>query len=79
MWFERVPTEPWSEIVAHYRENYDAGSWGEAYRVRLKAHRDGIAEVARQHGWTLTLHRTDRPASEAALRLLTLVAARGAG
>jgi uncharacterized protein (DUF58 family) len=57
----------------------DAASWGEAYRVRLKAHRDGIREVARQHGWTLTLHRTDRPASEAALRLLTLVAARGAG
>ena len=57
----------------------DATSWGEAYRVRLKAHRDGIAEIARQRGWTLTLHRTDRPASEAALRLLTLVAARGAG
>ena len=57
----------------------DAGSWGEAYRVRLKAHRDAISEIARRRGWTLTLHRTDRPASEAALRLLTLVAARGVG
>ena len=38
-----------------------------------------IAEIARRHGWTLTLHHTDRPATEPALRLLTLAAqARGA-
>ncbi|SFH00794.1 DUF58 domain-containing protein [Methylobacterium gossipiicola] len=58
----------------------DAGAWGDAYRDRLAAHRAGLAEIARAQGWTLTLHRTDRPASEAALRLLTLVAAaRGTG
>ena len=58
----------------------EAGAWGEAYRRRIAAHRDGLAEITRQRGWTLTLHRTDRPASEAALRLLTLVAAaRGLG
>ncbi|MCJ2036562.1 DUF58 domain-containing protein [Methylobacterium sp. J-068] len=58
----------------------DAGAWGEAYRVRIAAHREGLAEIARAQGWTLTIHRTDRPASEAALRLLTLVAAaRGTG
>lgn len=58
----------------------DAGSWGEAYRTRIAAHRDGLSEIARGQGWTLTVHRTDRPASEAALRLLTLVAAaRGTG
>jgi len=58
----------------------DAGAWGDAYRERLAAHRAGLAEIARAQGWTLTLHRTDRPASEAALRLLTLVAAaRGTG
>ena len=58
----------------------DAGAWGEVYRRRIAAHRDGLAEIARSQGWTLTLHRTDRPASEAALRLLTLVAAaRGSG
>ena len=58
----------------------DAGAWGEAYRARILAHREGLAEIARAQGWTLTLHRTDRPASEAALRLLTLVAAaRGSG
>ncbi|MFE1598558.1 DUF58 domain-containing protein [Methylobacterium sp. ID0610] len=57
----------------------DAAAWGRAYRSRIQAHRDALAEVARGHGWTVSLHRTDRPASEAALRLVTLVAARGAG
>ncbi|MGF3026313.1 DUF58 domain-containing protein [Methylobacterium aquaticum] len=58
----------------------DAAAWGEAYRRRIRAHRDALTEIARAQGWTLTLHRTDRPASEAALRLVTLVAAaRGAG
>ena len=58
----------------------EASAWGEAYRQRIAAHRDGLSEIARQRGWTLTLHRTDRPASEAALRVLTLVAAaRGLG
>jgi uncharacterized protein (DUF58 family) len=58
----------------------DADAWGEAYRERITAHRDGLAEIARAQGWTLTIHRTDRPASEVALRLLTLVAAaRGSG
>lgn len=58
----------------------EAGAWGQAYRSRIAAHRDGLSEIARQRGWTLTIHRTDRPASEAALRVLTLVAAaRGLG
>ncbi|MFH6784580.1 MULTISPECIES: DUF58 domain-containing protein [Methylobacterium] len=58
----------------------DAAAWGEAYRRRIRAHRDALAEIARAQGWTFTLHRTDRPASEAAFRLVTLVAAaRSAG
>ncbi|BAQ46482.1 MULTISPECIES: DUF58 domain-containing protein [Methylobacterium] len=58
----------------------DAAAWGEAYRRRIRAHRDALGEIVRAQGWTLTLHRTDRPASEAAFRLVTLVAAaRGAG
>lgn len=52
----------------------DAAAWGDVYRQRLRQHRDGIAEVARRRGWTTTLHHTDRPASEAALRTLMLVA-----
>ncbi len=57
----------------------DAGSWGEAYRTRMTYHRAALAELTRRRGWTMTIHRTDRPASEAALRVLTLVsAARGA-
>ena len=53
----------------------DAGSWGAAYRQRITLHREAIADMARRRGWTLTIHHTDRPASEAALRLVTLVAA----
>ena len=53
----------------------DAAAWGEGYRTRIAAHRAAIAETCRARGWTLTLHRTDRPASEAAMRLVTLVAA----
>ncbi|MGO4571382.1 DUF58 domain-containing protein [Microvirga sp. 2TAF3] len=57
----------------------DAISWGAAYRGRMDEHRDKIEQLVRRRGWTLTIHRTDRPASEAALRLITLVAAtRGA-
>ncbi len=56
----------------------DAGSWGQAYRDRIRLHRDAIEDLARRRGWTLTIHRTDRPTTEAALRLVTLVtAARG--
>lgn len=53
----------------------DVGAWGDEYRRRLAAHREAIAEACRKAGWTLTLHRTDRPASEAVLRIASLVAA----
>jgi len=57
----------------------DAESWGHAYRERIERHRSELQEITRRRGWTFTIHRTDRPASEAALRLLTMVsAARGA-
>jgi hypothetical protein len=35
MWYERVPTESWSDIVDHYRRNDDGGGWGEKYRPML--------------------------------------------
>jgi uncharacterized protein (DUF58 family) len=53
----------------------DAAVWGRAYRQRIEQHRAEIAELVRRRGWTLTIHRTDRPASEAALRIMTLVSA----
>ncbi|WP_243371071.1 DUF58 domain-containing protein [Microvirga solisilvae] len=56
----------------------DAEAWGRVYRERIEQHRAKLLEVTRRRGWTLTIHRTDRPASEAALRLMTLVStARG--
>jgi uncharacterized protein (DUF58 family) len=39
------------------------------YIRRLAAHRDRIAEIVRAKGWSLAIHRTDRPASEALLAL----------
>ncbi|MBA1156156.1 DUF58 domain-containing protein [Microvirga mediterraneensis] len=58
----------------------DAISWGRAYRLRIEQHREELQALARRRGWTLTIHRTDRPASEAALRIMTLVStSRGAG
>ena len=53
----------------------DAGAWGTTFRARMEGHRAALTELTRRRGWTLTVHRTDRPASEAALRVLTLVAA----
>ena len=56
----------------------DAGNWRKIYLERLALHRAKLAEHLRQIGWTLTLHHTDRPASEAVLRLTALIsAARG--
>jgi uncharacterized protein (DUF58 family) len=52
----------------------DASDWREAYLARLSAHREALREATRDIGWTLTIHHTDRPASEALLRLSQLVA-----
>lgn len=57
----------------------DAASWGAQYRTRIARHRDALETATRRRGWTLTIHRTDRPASEAALRLMGLVQAARAG
>ena len=39
------------------------------YQARLAAHRDGLAALARSHGWSLGLHRTDHPPHQALLAL----------
>ncbi len=46
-----------------------AESFRADYVRRLNAHREAIRTAARARGWTLMLHRTDRPASEALLAL----------
>lgn len=46
-----------------------AESFREDYVQRLAAHREAVRAEAVKHGWTVMLHRTDRPASEALLAL----------
>ncbi len=58
----------------------EAGSMRAAYVRRLAAHRDAIRQACRTRGWTMGLHRTDRPASEAMLAIAAVFdAARGLG
>ena len=52
----------------------DAASLRATYLGKLAAHRDRIADACRRQGWTFAVHRTDRPATEALLRLATLLA-----
>ncbi len=51
-----------------------AAALRDTYLTKLAAHRDRIAEACRRQGWTFAIHRTDRPATEALLRLATLLA-----
>ncbi len=46
-----------------------AEAFREDYMLRLAAHRDAVRAAAAKRGWTLLLHRTDWPASEALLAL----------
>jgi uncharacterized protein (DUF58 family) len=47
----------------------DASTLKSAYAARMAAHLEGLRRLANSLGWTLTTHRTDRPASEALMRL----------
>lgn len=46
-----------------------AEDWRAGYVERLARHRAALAEIARRHGWTFIVHRTDRPATEPLLAL----------
>lgn len=46
-----------------------AQSWRDIYVERLASHRDAVARAAERAGFSFFLHRTDRPAAEAALTL----------
>ncbi len=54
----------------------DAASFKERYSARLAAHREALRAAASKLGWSFTLHRTDRPASDV---LLGMVAVLGHG
>ncbi len=47
----------------------EAASFRDAYVARLAAHRDEIRHACDAHGWSFTIHRTDKPATEALLAL----------
>ena len=45
----------------------------QAYEGRLAAHRDALRAITHRYGWSMTLHRTDKPASQAVLALHPLL------
>lgn len=47
----------------------EARSLRDTYLARLATHREQLLAAARLHGWTVTVHRTDRPAAPALLAL----------
>lgn len=51
-----------------------AQSLREAYQTRFAAHRAALQDIARSLGWTFAHSRTDRPASEALLRVYAALA-----
>ncbi len=53
----------------------EATAFRDTYLRRLELHRDAIRAAARARGWSFTLHRTDRPATEALLALRMLLEA----
>jgi uncharacterized protein (DUF58 family) len=42
----------------------------EDYRKRLRAHRDGLEDLATKLGWSFLVHHTDRSAAEPLLALI---------
>ncbi len=52
----------------------EATTLRDTYLGRLAAHRDTLSNTCRRLGWSFGVHRTDRPASEALLRLAVLSA-----
>lgn len=46
-----------------------AQSWRDIYVERLARHRDSVAQAAKSAGFSFSLHRTDRPAAEAAMAI----------
>src|SRR4029078_9441145 len=61
---ESPEPEPGGQTPAGRAEN-----WRADYETRLKQHRADLAAEAKRLGWSFTIHRTDRSASELLLSL----------
>ncbi|MGL4495184.1 MAG: DUF58 domain-containing protein [Beijerinckiaceae bacterium] len=61
------------EIGARLRVG-DAAAFRKQYLERLDQHRSLIRDACRRRGWSFTIHRTDRPASDAVLGVMTHIA-----
>ena len=55
----------------------EASQMAPTYHARLAAHRAGLRQITNRIGWTLTSHVTDKPASEALLRLSMAISSGG--
>ncbi len=55
----------------------EAGEMAATYKERLAGHRDGLRRIAGRLGWSVTAHRTDKPASETLLRFAMLLSSGG--
>jgi uncharacterized protein (DUF58 family) len=53
-----------------------AETWRNDYETRIRRHRDEIRAETDRLGWSFTIHRTDRPATELLLRLHARMGAR---
>ncbi len=48
----------------------DAAGFGQAYRNRIAAHTTELTHITQKLGWNLTLHRTDKPATQPLYKLM---------
>jgi uncharacterized protein (DUF58 family) len=51
----------------------DANSFKQRYHDRLAAHREELRRMATALGWSFTLHRTDKPASDVLLAMIGII------
>jgi uncharacterized protein (DUF58 family) len=51
----------------------DATSFKQRYHDRLAAHREALRRAATALGWSFTLHRTDKPASDVLLAMVGII------
>ncbi len=51
----------------------DASGFAVQYKKRIEAHTQELRMITQKLGWTITLHRTDRPASEPVFALMMLL------